>query len=451
MSARKNIDESRTLTTINYSRKRVDPSGKVLVDFGNATGSGVHQRYERKLVRSGGKFTPGTRPQKPYLNHFLKFSYPSGRMRTKDGSNFFDTEGDYGSYSQGGLTTSLDYPHPRGGLYAPEIVGTAAPSLNPDLLSQAEVKALNKLRDKGGDSDIDFGLWFGERKETAQLVTRACKGLVDLAQAIARKDWGRSARAVKDAFGVSSSPSKERARQRRVERWLKWELKRAPSIAERTMRSLEDVALTYNLGISPLMGDIEATITRMRASLTTAAWLLVRARHFREKGGTDVYSPSPDTSVTTVGYELHGYTVTLRAEPTVSTLSMLASWGLANPANTAYQLTRASWLFDYFVSMGPWLEASNVPLQYRFLDGSWTRRIVRNVTKTIETPGGRKAKGWLTLNHTQRFTYSSFPVTIPPLSLHGKDLSVKQAVNASLVLKQYLTALRKGIFLTPKF
>lgn len=400
------------------------------------------ESQSRKRVPVGGTALPER--EKPFLHTRTVCQWPSGSLMTRQDSIYSQLwEGSLGSgaYGNDGGTTQFGMGYPYGvNRHSPGV----APSVNPDLLSQAEVKALNKLRDKTDAADLDVGLWYAERRETAELFRDGAVGFLNLARAISQKDYKKSAQVLKDAFGVSATPSGERARQRRVEKWLKKELKKTPSLAQLTYKSVENAWLGYNLGLSPLLDDLQgAHQALLRGTLPERMVIKSVSRHGVQEQGQDVQkfgSVMPWQVETTLSHQ-HGYTVTLKASPLITEIARLQRLGLTNPLGTLYQATRLTFILDYFLKFGQYLEALNVPLGFMWVEGSWTHRIVTNVTFTCRSYGGNVAKGRWTRNHCQRKLYTNFPVPIPPLSLSGKDLTAKQATNTGVIALKSLREL----------
>jgi len=423
-----------------------DSSGKsVEVDFGAFTANIATQTVQR--IRAGGRETPHV--EKPYLRLDLRVSGVAGKIIVGDGGRGRDHrytmfvgshpwDGTSFATDSDNVSTRIQYPFGRNVIEQHR--GGSIPGVNPDLLSQAEVKCYNKLRNTREPDAVQLDIWYGERRETARLFQEVAESVWNVAKAIARKDYRASARAL-SAFGISATAHGEARRLRRVERLLRNELKRAPSAARRTLRGVEDAALTYNLGLSPLMQDLVSAHQRLlRGDLDFGTRIKAVARHSILQDGTSLWkSDNGSVSCTSTLSYVHGYTVTLVARPVKSDLARLASLGLTNPAATVWQLARFTFLIDYIVSIGPFLDALHTPMAFEFVEGSYTRRIRRIITCRIDSRGGSVAEGGReNLDFTQRSLYGSFPVPIPPLSLNGKDQSVTHAVNAGLIaLKEF--------------
>lgn len=442
MKTQKNINLSSS--TNMYVRHRRE--GLYPVDWGTYQ-SGT-DRYSRVLTRSTGLWKPGEgrKPEQPYQNTQSQLKNPWGSVKVfetattwhrMDGTlpNFFGgLRGGMNPASYGGSVKSFPMHDFTG--------------VNPDLLSQAEVKAylkLDGLSPEKGFGSVDLAVAMGERRETGELLHRAAVGVLNLARAVSGfsgrgRQWQFGVSEVlKDAFGVNVHPAQlarkyARRRRRLKERTLAGEI--TAGVAASTL--MADMWLTYRLSVTPLMSEIGNAIDMVTNEVANQdGWCFrVSARHYVDKGGhvsLDIdrfHSGKQEFFV----QELHGYTVTFVAAPTKRELDRLARLGLDNPASTAWELTKLSFVLDYFVSVGDFLEAINVPKRYEFIDGSWTQRIKRSYSVKIFGP---ESKGWglATLDHTKRNVYSKFPVPIPPLSLNSKDVSLAKVLTmTSLVV-----------------
>lgn len=196
-----------------------------------------------------------------------------------------------------------------------------------------------------------------------------------------------------------------------------------------TASLMADMWLTYRLGVTPLMSELDGlyNIVKHQPADPSNFTFKVTARHYRERGGLQERGLDYKSSGIQQFFvqELHGYTVTLCAAPNKQSMSKLTQFGLDNLPASIWELTTFTFVVDYFVNVGDFLQALNVPKRYEFVDGSWTQRIVRQYSTVLSGPGS-KARGFASLDHTHRHVYATFPVPIPPLSMNGEDLTVKR-------------------------
>lgn len=431
-------DRTIDINTTNYGRfesvvlrREVQYSTNSLVSFA--------EKMVRKRIPVGGKAVPEV--EKPFYHSTLTLQYPRGKFTTGLSGIYRHVwsgvfNGQFAAYP-GTANCDLSWPHSG----APQISATQVPGFNPDLLSQAEVRAMNKLRDTSGQSDFDVGMFFMERKETAEMFKSAATGLKDLAQAIARKDFRKSAEVLRDAFSVSATEASERARQKRLERWLRKELKRAPKVTERTARSISDLILGWNLGLSPLLKDLDSAYLRLlTGDLTVKTEVKSHGQVTRILNDRQVTNLGQGGSQTTTISEVKKHVVTLKAVPRHSVRAKLSAAGLGSAPRLIWNASSLTFIVDYFLAMGPFLASLDIPLEFEFKDGSRSLRVRRVLTTTLASHSGTMTGGYA-LVHFERKVYGSFPVPIPPLSLKGKDLSVKQAINTGLIASKFFAAL----------
>lgn len=408
--------------------------------------------YEiRVLTRSTGKWKPGDgrKPEQPYQNTHIQYRVPHGNVAAfernwGDGEHRHVFSGHVGQTFQDGFQGSLVPAHHGGSVASFPDVGFLG--VNPDLLSQAEVKAYNKLDAlPRGDATFDAATAAGERRETARMLASATAGTLNLGRAVSgfsgrgrQWEWGVS-EVLRDAFGVGVHPARLRRKyQNRIRKLEKSTLRGEMTRGAATASLMADIWLTYRLGLTPLMSELDGlyNIIKHQPADFSNFTFKVTARHYRERGAMQARGLDYKSSGRQEFYvnELHGYTVTLVAAPTQAAMDRLTQFGLDNPASTIWELTTLSFVVDYFVNVGDWLQALNVPKRFQFIDGSWTQRIVRQYSTHMFGPGSQ-ARGVATCDHTRRFVYDKFPVPTPPLSLNGEDLTVKRFLTmASLAI-----------------
>lgn len=327
-----------------------------------------------------------------------------------------------------------------------------------DLRSQAEVKALNKLRDTAKLSDLDFGVLFGERRETAKLLRDVTVGTMNVMVAILNKDYRRCAHELKRYFGVRTSAASERRRLREVEKRIKAELKRVPTHAERVIAGTEGAILGYNLGVSPLVSDLKAGVAALTSpAVFTGFDVKVKASYSRtinDEVAWDWDSERSCRSHATVS-ETHGYTVTLKCRPRWTTQALLSRLGIAS-YSLGWELTRLSFLVDYVLAVGPWLSALNALHEFEWVDGSYTQRLIRIIkikTRSTTRVSRGRASGEGLVNLTKRNVYTDMPLPAPPMSRRirnisstdAQDAQAKRALNEAALASSWIRDVLRGV------
>lgn len=385
--------------------------------------TGTAQMLVLQRAPSGGRELPHR--EKPYLHGRLNYIAPVG-FTHPPGGNSLKTEGhwvtnvgfDNSVFWAGGCFPNS--PNPQ----HPPLRTAYPPPINPDLLSQAEVKALNGLAQKTEEIDLDVGVFYAERRETYELFRKGAVGLAQLMRALRKADVAAARQVLMGTFRLGK-PKNERQWAAQVNRGVRG-TKQLAELASST-------ALTWNLGVSPLLRDLDSASQRiLRGDLSVTTAVKSTARHSRVYNDVERIPMGPFRCESTNAVT-HGYTVTLVASPIDSEVARLSRLGLTNPANIAYQATSLTFIVDYFVGLGDWLQALDIPRRFKFYEGSWTHRYTRLTTWKLTGAGASMRPGRLEINYTRRRVYTTFPAVIPPLSLKGKDLSDKQVLNTGLV------------------
>lgn len=247
------------------------------------------------------------------------------------------------------------------------------PSVSANMANSAVTKALLKLKDQ----KIDLSNAFGERKETARLATDAFERI------------GSSIRNLKLKHGLRGpgilnvSPSDLRAATRKqnrdIRRKLGYDLGRSHPLSERNTHQLLNDYLAVQYGVKPLMQDVYGASSALNE---------------REKDG-DAYRATVKAVVrdqqrytdkkTWQNYTRAFYTADVQVDRSVFVrldyimdnplLASLASLGITNPAASAWELTRLSFVVDWFLGIGNYLSAFDAALGWDFLAGSQTKMV----------------------------------------------------------------------------
>lgn len=383
---------------------------------------------------------PDHKKEKPFKNGTLLVDFPKGAIHVPQGYWVQTFEGPLPIVvNMGGsvqFTGTLQFP--MNSIYPayPAAQNCYPPGINVDLLSQAEVKALNKLKGRGFDTLLDFGLVWAERAETIGLFVDATVAALRLARSLKRGDAAEALDVIRNDFRAWFTGD-ERALRRKIrnfKRDVRRDARRAGRNVSDLMEAFRRTALAWNLGVSPLMADLAAAQELLRNGLLTRDFD-VRAVSSYGRTVQDVERNEHGngyTSETTLA-DSHFYTVVFVAAPSFSDGALLEALGLTSPVSLLYQTTSKTFILDYFLALGPWLEALTVPRMFEFKDGSWTQSVKRVITMRLDQAGGKVATGNLVLNYTERKVYGAFPVPLPPLSFREHQLKDKQLLNTGLV------------------
>lgn len=211
------------------------------------------------------------------------------------------------------------------------------------LQEEAYVKALQKLKGK----TIDLGVAFAERNATARLVGGTAH---QIARAVRQLRRGEVRNAMR-SLGIDSHK-----REPRFSNWTKnW------------------LALQY--GVKPLLSDVFGACDAL-SKHPKESWR-ISAKGMVTKTLDNIYTVYPGGSNPT-GYKSivrgsKGAFCRLDAIPQNELLSSLSSVGVTNPFLVAWELVPYSFVVDWFLPIGSWLNSIDATLGYS------------NVTKCVST------------------------------------------------------------------
>lgn len=399
-------------------------------------------RYRRQRAPTGGRATP--KVEKPFTNGTVVVTYPTGTLvrDLQNGYIYTSTGPHSNAYTMRDHRTTLrgtlQFPMATGAKFpSPQSASFYPPGVNPDLLSQTEVKALNKLKGKSAEDQLSFGLMLAESRETSKLFADGAMALVKLAQSIKAKDPSAAMDVFLNDFRlrhVQGKMSEER---------LLRQTRRGVRTSMNLLETMSSLTLMWNLGLSPLLRDLDTAKTLLQTGLLTKDWNIKSVSRYSRQLNDRDETQWPATGVTNVTEvsDNHGYTVTLIGRPRFTNEALMSQLGLRNLPSLGYEATPLSFILDYFYALGPYLESLEVPSMFDFQGGSYTQKVTRVLTQDIRSAGGAVCKGNYVMTYVKRRLYTSFPVPIPPLSLRERSLTQKQSVNTGLVALQKLKAL----------
>lgn len=178
--------------------------------------------------------------------------------------------------------------------------------------------------------------------------------------------------------------------------------------------------LEYSYGWLPLINDIYGGIELVNTGFRSKRFLFNAERTVKEPLDPRLFFGNGSDNLSCSGNALQSAKVTLWAVITdlVHNGNMI---GILNPALVAWELVPFSFVFDWLVPVGTWLESLSATAGVAFIDGHCVRKIEVDVTATNLTPGhGCKAEadGYLPsarqqLLAMQRSLYHDWPRNLP--------------------------------------
>lgn len=289
----------------------------------------------------------------------------------------------------------------------------------------AEFKAIRKLIERA-ESGIEGNLAqdFVQIGQTTKLVTNTCKRLTKSILALKHGNFSGAARALWDGHMPRYNGS-------------------GPSMS----KSLANNWLELQYGWKPLIQDIKASMDALKR-LNTANGLLVHRVTASAKVETITSSPliSPIGSGKTIGsHNLNQQTTAkyvIRYKIDDKLKAFLAQTGFTNPINLGWEILPFSFVVDWFIPIGPFLETLSSWDGLVFLDGSKTL-----FTRAVQTSFAEGAETFSGINYEHHSRYrrqtvlldrvklNTFPTAKLPTGFKNGLASVTHATNALALLR----------------
>jgi len=346
--------------------------------------------------------------------------------------------------------------------------------------SSVAAKAYAKARDAVLSSDFNAGVAIGELGETIDSVSSLARGLWrgfrslkhgDPAGAFRHFSRGLSGAAnhsyFKDKLAVRNRAlndkrrlSRSIAQRKRISAEMLRNKQRSLRVGADSTLALDDVSSTWlamQYGWLPLMGDLHALCALLDSKLDSQVASVV-ATHSRKVTVSDETATSWGPSGLTGGQvwrayfppstvrNTEKYTVTIKRTP-----RLIDRLGITNPSSIVWELVPFSFVFDWFIPVGDWLEnRSLIP----FIDSTMWKSSHWFFQSKVQDykllPDGFEAKAlivggwgsnwWKTSGSRRiidfrRSSVGSSP-TIPSVKQLGKALSLPHLENAAALLHQ---------------
>lgn len=298
-------------------------------------------------------------------------------------------------------------------------------------MRNAAIAALNSAIRKG---QWNSGVFLGELRETSRLFVDTVLSLARFLGSIRK-------------FRRIRTYTRERGRTRRKTQTV---YKASWRGVEKTASSLGGLWLLYRYGILPAIADLRDSFQLLRKHLNAF------------DGRTSVKSP-PRTARSTVLRRLNPGTVITEMStrtwfkawftPPSSYSQLLAHFadqlGLQSKAQIAWELTTLSFVVDWFVDIGGYLEALNQPAGFTILtveENHFTRisqTIDPNGTYTTASKSTVSSSGGRSTEDVVKWSRYTVPYPVPRRPGFSPDLNPKRITDAlALLVGNYRRALR---------
>lgn len=261
------------------------------------------------------------------------------------------------------------------------------------------------------DESCNLSLAFAERKQTESLLTSTMDRIGDSVRAFkaARKGrWKELKRIYLERERLSSGGRRMTQREMQLLR-------------------IPNAWLEVQYGWNPLMSDVYGAMQAVDKKQRDLAYLLRCSKNSKQNVPYS-YSVSGDWSVNVnssgTGTRLEACNTVLYYTLNTNELTTLASLGLTNPVNLAWELVPFSFVVDWFLPLGDWFNSFDATLGKTFKSGTRTQvmscpKISLNTAVTGPLPGPgysvyETSKGSFEFFRMHRDVLSAFPSPHPP-------------------------------------
>lgn len=209
-------------------------------------------------------------------------------------------------------------------------------SFRPALSSGTYNSALSKLRvELHNRATWDMGVFLAELPKTSMLAVDAMTGLADLLGNIGRNRRG--------FLTVSGSA--------------------------RAFKSLSSLWLFYRYGLMPAILDLQSmTKALQKSAFSFDGRVKIKSPKVSDLSRSSFKTSSPPAKVEYLDKVMMWYLVSITAPGSYIDLvkRFADQTGLTNPAVVLYELTRLSFVVDWFLDIGGWLAALQTPIGFNF-------------------------------------------------------------------------------------
>lgn len=290
-----------------------------------------------------------------------------------------------------------------------------------------QIKLVNKLQGKTQGSDFNMSVFLGESRQTLGLLADSAIRIAKAGHHIKKLDIFGAARALFE--GTSRSPLRRHD----------WRLNR-PAVA--STKNSANLWLELQYGWKPLLNDAEECAKSLAHALNVPFSQTVRASVRKEQnrslGGYDIGQN------TVMGGKASRYhrrqIIAILSEPN----SVVASLGLLDPELVLWELTPFSFVADWFIPIGSWMQARGAAsrLTGTFITTDKREAFIREVTATNPAYGKQTCSGRGHQLFFDRVISTSIKVPMPVMKPLEKVASWQHCANAIALVVQMFSPRR---------
>lgn len=268
-----------------------------------------------------------------------------------------------------------------------------------NLKNRVNLEVLQKIKDQ----NVDLSVVWGERHETLATIATAAKRFKNAWTAAKSGNWPAAAAALGVRFKLGGQT-----------------------------RTFAQGWLELQYGWLPMLDDIYGACKELQKSRDKNEYVTVKASRRLEE--TIVYAEKPYDNLSN-SYSVD-YKVTCKMRRSSSTLQTFAATGITNPLSVVWELTKYSFVVDWFLKIGSFISQFDASLGWEFSSASCTTfiksRSDRHRLSTKASDYWDALAYWEKINCT-RVALSSF-TCLWSLPAFKDPLSVKHTLSALALL-----------------
>lgn len=288
------------------------------------------------------------RQKKPYTLNLPYSTWRCGAISWKQGYSTLDFVCNSGSSTKGDGA----YNHVNG--FPQNTSFTEANRLVADVTSKARERFISAMKGSAG-----IGVDLVEMKQSMGMIEKRALQIFDFARALRK---GRIKHAA-EILGVSAHPSyhkicqdlsvRGQLRKARFKRDVRLKAKAQKAFLTENDKTYSDLFLEFHFGWSPLVSDVYDSIDVLQRDIPVGRVI------GRAKGSQDFDLGSKSGTVTRVNKHKIDVKVVVGATVSVSNpnLALANQLGVINPASLVWEVVPFSFVVDWFVNVGSFLES----------------------------------------------------------------------------------------------
>lgn len=213
----------------------------------------------------------------------------------------------------------------------------------PRMSSNIRARLITELLVKAGRRQVNFGEALGESKSTVKMLAQSASTLARAVLAARKGRFGQVAKIL-----------------------------RRPRISFPRGKTVADKWLAYHYGWKPLMSDIYDSYNFLKKGFDTRPQVLSVSRRISRAERTTFQAPFFDVGEVRSEVQFTGKLYYRTADNWLSGLNQI---GLINPVEVAWALVPFSFVIDWLIPVGSYLEALSARMGITFIDGFLGTRI----------------------------------------------------------------------------